>query len=115
MATPLFCLDLSEDARDYRHTALEPGLPLLDRQGVNYAILKKWLGDYVAEPEWRSQDVAAFFLVDDARGRLEDTDCQPVSKVGTAEAIRRGSGHPAGEDQEAQTGVVDRADGGIGS
>ena len=48
MTTPLFCLDLSEVARDYRHTALEPGLPLLDRQGVNYAILKQWLGDYVA-------------------------------------------------------------------
>ncbi len=80
MTTPLFLLDLSEDARDYRHTALEPGLPLLDRQGVNYAILRKWLGDYVAEPEWQNQDVVAFYLSEVERGRLEDADCHPVSK-----------------------------------
>ena len=58
MVKPLFYVDLSEDARDYRHTALEPGLPLLDRQHVNFQILRKWLGDYVAEPEWRNQDTS---------------------------------------------------------
>ncbi len=80
MATPLFYVDLSEDARDYRHTALEPGLPLLDRQGVNYQILRKWLGDHIAEPEWRNQDTVAFYMSEEERGRLEDVDCQPVTK-----------------------------------
>jgi hypothetical protein len=81
MAEPLFYVDLSEDARDYRHTALEPGLPLLDRQGVNFMILRKWLGDYVAEPEWRNANVVAFYMSEGERGRLEETDCQPVSKA----------------------------------
>lgn len=80
MAEPLFYVDLSEDARDYRHTALEPGLPLLDRQGMNFGILRKWLGDYIAEPEWRNQDVVAFYMTDEDRGRLEDVDCQPATK-----------------------------------
>jgi len=80
MATPLFFVDLSEDARDYQHTALEPGLPLLDRQHVNYQILRKWLGDYIAEPEWRNEDVVTFYLNEDERGRLEGVDCHPVSK-----------------------------------
>ncbi len=81
MSKPLFYVDLSEDARDYRHTALEPGLPLLDRQGVNFQILRKWLGDVVAEPEWRNQDTVAFYMVDEDRGRLEEVDCQPVTRV----------------------------------
>ena len=79
MAKPLFSVDLSEDARDYRHTALEPGLPLLDRQGVNFQILRKWLGDYVAEPEWRDPNTVAFYLVDEERGRLEDAEGYPAT------------------------------------
>ena len=65
MIKPLFYVDLSEDDRDYRHTALEPGLPLLDRQGVNFQILRKWQGDLVAEPEWRNPDTVAFYMVDE--------------------------------------------------
>jgi hypothetical protein len=80
MVKPLFYVDLSEDARDYRHTALEPGLPLLDRQGVNFQILRKWLGDVVAEPEWQNQNTIAFYMVDEERGRLEDVDCQPTTR-----------------------------------
>jgi hypothetical protein len=80
MAKPLFYVDLSEGARDYRHTALEPGLPLLDRQGVNFQILRKWLGDYVGEPEWRNQDTIAFYVTEEERGRLEDVDCYPVTR-----------------------------------
>ncbi len=80
MAEPLFYVDLSEEARDYRHTALEPGLPLLDRQGVNFMILHKWLGDYIAEPEWRNENVIAFYMTDEDRGRLEDVDCQPATR-----------------------------------
>jgi len=80
MAKPMFYVDLSEDARDYRHTALEPGLPLLDRQNVNFQILRKWLTDYVAEPEWRNQNTVAFYMVDEDRGRLEDVDCHPVTR-----------------------------------
>ena len=81
MAEPLFLVDLSEDSRDYRHLALEPGVPLLDRQGVNYQILTKWLGDYIAEPEWRNEDTVAFYMSEEERGRLEDVDCQPASKA----------------------------------
>jgi len=80
MAEPLFYIDLSEDARDYRHTALEPGLPLLDRQGMNFGILRKWLGEYIAEPEWRNENVVGFYMTDEDRGRLEDVDCQPATK-----------------------------------
>lgn len=80
MAEPLFYVDLSEDARDYRHTALEPGLPLLDREGMNFAILRKWLGEYIAEPEWRNENVVGFYMTDEERGRLEDVDCQPATR-----------------------------------
>ena len=81
MTTPLFYINLSEDARDYRHTALEPGLPLLDRQGVNFQILRKWLGDYVAEPEWRNESTCAFYMTEEERGRLENVDCNTVTKA----------------------------------
>jgi hypothetical protein len=81
MAAPLFCVDLSDDARDYRQTALEPGLPLLDQQGDHFQILRAWLGDYVAEPEWIAEHVVAFYRSTKQHGRLEAVACQPLTKT----------------------------------
>ena len=81
MAAPLFCVDLSDDARDYRQTALEPGLPLLDRQGSHFEILRGWLGDYVAEPEWIDEHVVAFYGSTGSADVLEDVTCQPLTKA----------------------------------
>ena len=95
MAAPLFCVDLSEDARDYRQTALEPGLPLLDRQGRPLRHPAAWLGDYVAEPEWLNEQVVAFYWSTQQRGRSGRVACQPLTKAelerqfaGDLEAIR---------------------------
>jgi len=80
MADPLFCVDLSNDARDYRHMATEPGLGMLDRTGSNYAIMERWFGNLVAEPEWRGKD-RVFFFVNTADGaRMDDIECYPATK-----------------------------------
>ena len=52
MATRFVRVDLSEEARDYRPIAVEPGVPMLDRSGANPRILFRWLGGMVAEPVW---------------------------------------------------------------
>ena len=44
MATRFVRVDLSDDARDYRPIAVEPGVPMLDRSGANAKILFRWLG-----------------------------------------------------------------------
>ena len=51
MATQIYRVDLSENARDFQATATEPGLPMLDRQGSNFEILQQWFGTLIAEPD----------------------------------------------------------------
>ena len=80
MATPIFRVDLSKTARDFQPTATEPGLAMLDRQGVNYAILKRWFGELIAEPQWEGEDTICFF-VRDAERRLEQVDVRPTTKA----------------------------------
>ena len=80
MSDRLFKVDLSDGARDFKPTATEPGLAMLDRNNANYMILKRWLGDYVAEPEWMGQDTH-FFVREEARGRLESVHCTPCTKA----------------------------------
>jgi len=80
MSNRLFKVDLSDGARDFKPTATEPGLAMLDRNNANYVILRRWLGDYVAEPEWMGQDVH-FFVREEARGRLENVHCTPCTKA----------------------------------
>ncbi|MFH1266527.1 MAG: hypothetical protein ABIK89_12435, partial [Planctomycetota bacterium] len=78
MAERFARVDLSDEARDFRPIAVEPGVPLLDRSGANSKILFKWLGGLVAEPEWEGESVN-FFVRDDQGGRLEEAVCQPAS------------------------------------
>jgi hypothetical protein len=78
MATRFVRVDLSEEARDYRPIAVEPGVPMLDRSGANARILFRWLGGMVAEPVW-DDDLVGFYVRDDQGGRLEDVYCQPAS------------------------------------
>ena len=78
MATRFVRVDLSEEARDYRPIAVEPGVPMLDRSGANARILFRWLGGMAAEPEWDG-DLAGFYVRDDQGGRLEDAYCQPAT------------------------------------
>lgn len=80
MSHRLFKVDLSDGARDFKPTATEPGLAMLDRNNANYSILRRWLGEFVAEPEWMGQD-AHFFVREDARGRLENVHCIPCTKA----------------------------------
>ena len=80
MAAPIFRVDLSANARDFQPTATEPGLPMLDPQGVNFMILKRWLGDIIAEPELGGNDSVAFYVREDGRGRLENVECRPTTK-----------------------------------
>lgn len=77
MATRFMRIDLSDEARDFRPIALEPGLPLLDRSNTNAKILFRWLGGMVAEPVWQGDSVD-FFVRDDHGGRLEEAVCQPA-------------------------------------
>ncbi len=78
MATRFVRIDLSEDARDYRPIAVEPGVPMLDRSGGNNRIVFRWLGGLAGEPVWEGDSVS-FFARDDEGGRLEDVVCQPAS------------------------------------
>src|SRR5271165_4799484 len=71
MANRFVRVDLSEEARDYRPIAVEPGVPMLDRSGSNARILFRWLGGMVAEPAWEN-DLVGFYVRDDKGGRLED-------------------------------------------
>ncbi len=80
MSHRLFKVDLSDGAWDFKPTATEPGLAMLDRNNANYSILRRWLGEFVAEPEWMGQD-AHFFVREDARGRLENIHCIPCTKA----------------------------------
>ncbi len=80
MATQLFRVDLSNGAPDYQPKATEPGLAMLDRTGANYTILRQWLGDVVAEPEWESNEVVHFYVREETRGRLDQVECEPVNR-----------------------------------
>lgn len=79
MPTRIFKVDLSDGARDYAPTATEPGLAMLDRQMANYGILRRWLGDFAAEPEFLADSVS-FFIREEERGRLENIECYPATK-----------------------------------
>lgn len=80
MATPFVRVDLSDEARDFRPFALEPGVPMLDRSNANAKIFFRWLGGMVAEPEWEGESVG-FYVQDDRGGRLEEVACQPASEA----------------------------------
>jgi hypothetical protein len=81
MANHILRLDLSTAARDFQQVALEPGLPMLDRTGANYGILRRWLGRYVAEPVWDANQSVQFYVRDEERGRLSQAVCQPATKA----------------------------------
>ena len=78
MAKRFLRLDLAADARDFESVALEPGLPLLDKANANFRTLRKWLGRFVAEPEWHGNSVDAY-VCDEKEGRLVQVACEPVS------------------------------------
>ena len=62
MASHLFRVDLSDGAPDFQQTATEPGLAMLDASGSNYGTLKRWLGDFVAEPVWQGPDKLTLYV-----------------------------------------------------
>jgi len=78
MAERFMRIDLSDEARDFRPIALEPGVPMLDRSAANAKILYRWLGGLVAEPVWEGDSVD-FYVRDDHGGRLEEVTCQPAT------------------------------------
>jgi len=79
MATRFVRVDLSDEARDFRPIAVEPGVPLLDRSNSNAKILYRWLGGMVAEPVWEGESVN-FYARDDHGGRLEEVVCQTATR-----------------------------------
>jgi len=87
MATPFVRIDLSDEARDFRPFALEPGVPMLDRSNANAKILFRWLGRLVAEPEWEG-DLVSFYVCDDRGGRLEEVVCQPASDADLKNSLK---------------------------
>ncbi|QDU95123.1 hypothetical protein [Lignipirellula cremea] len=80
MAEPIFRVDLANDARDFRHVATEPGLGMLDRSGSNYAIMQRWFGNLVAEPEWREKDRVSFFVKTDDDARMDHVEVYSATK-----------------------------------
>ncbi len=84
MATRFVRVDLTDEARDFRPIALEPGVPLLDRSGSNAKILFRWLGGMAGEPVWEEESVN-FYARDDHGGRLEEAEVQPA----TAEDLKK--------------------------
>ena len=88
MATRFVRIDLSDNARDFRPVAIEPGVPLLDRANGNGKILLRWFGGLVAEPEWEGESVY-FFVCDDYGGRLEEVACYPASEDDLGGCLRK--------------------------
>ena len=60
MATRIVRIDHSAAAHDFQPVALEPGVPLLDRTGAHYSVLRRWLGEFVAEPNWETDQSVSF-------------------------------------------------------
>jgi hypothetical protein len=79
MATRFVRIDLSDEARDFRPLAVEPGVPLLDKSNSNAKIVFRWLGGMVGEPVWTGDSVD-FYVRDDHGGRLEDVICQTATR-----------------------------------
>ena len=77
MTNPFVRVDISQNSRDFQALALEPGLPLLDRTNSNGQLLRKWLGELVAEPE-RTGDSVGFHVRDAESRRLDSVLCVPV-------------------------------------
>lgn len=73
----LLRVDLAPNAADFQALAVEPGLPMLDPQAVHYALLRKWLGSFVAEPEWNGTAVH-FYVRDDHGNRLMEVESRPA-------------------------------------
>ena len=48
--------------------------------GLLLLLMRNWLGDLVAEPEWEGDSSVNFFVRDEGRGRLEHVECYPASK-----------------------------------
>ena len=62
MAQRFVRVDLSDNARDFRPIALEPGVPMLDSANANGRIIHRWLGDLAGEPEMAGDSVNYFTL-----------------------------------------------------
>ncbi|HEX4132753.1 MAG TPA: virulence factor SrfB [Pirellulales bacterium] len=88
MSAHVLRIDLSQGACDFEPIALEPGVPMLDRSRANYAVLRRWCGDLVAEPAWENSGEVRFFLRDEQQGRLADAACIPATRVDLAGACR---------------------------
>ncbi len=81
MAKPFLVIDLSPQSRDFESTSLEAGIPLIDKPGANWAILRKWLGTNVAEPEWMRDQRVGFFIRNDDSARPDNPNCQTVTEA----------------------------------
>ena len=80
MATRFVRTDLSDEARDFRPIAVEPGVPMLDHSNANNKILYRWLGGLIADPIWvEAEESVDFYARDDHGGRLEEVTCQTIS------------------------------------
>ena len=78
MTAHILRIDLSQNAADFESLALEPGLPMLDRTGANYNVLRRWLGELAAEPAW-TDGAVHYYLRDEKHGRLTDAICLPAT------------------------------------
>lgn len=85
MVKHILRVDISEGASDFESAALEPGVPLLDRNNTNDNALRKSLGRLAAQPERKTvsgenkQEIVEFYVCDDQGGRLHDIECEPVT------------------------------------
>jgi len=78
MRARLVRIDLSDGARDFHATAIEPGVPMLDPANTNAALVCSWLDRFAAEPEWDG-DVIRFHLPEQQQGDRERVACRPVT------------------------------------
>ncbi len=65
MANSVVQIDLSDQAVDFRRQALQPGMGLLDKSGAHAAVLRNWLGGYLADPHWEGSVVKYQIRTDD--------------------------------------------------
>lgn len=77
MAVPFLSVNLRAPACDFEPLMLAPDRPMLDLPAgqTSGRVLRKWLGDVVAQPNWTSQGIVYFLPLEDSTSNAAHPQC----------------------------------------
>jgi len=88
MVHPFVRVDVSRNARDFRHVLARAGAPMLDRSFAHGETLKRWLGRWTPEQNWDGETVV-FYVRDEEGALLEVPDCRPATAAELRGPLRK--------------------------